>query len=248
MTHQLDHLVIAVRDLAQAMQDYQALGFTVVQGGRHASNATHNALVVLADGSYFELLAPTGEEAIAGFPDYRTVMGNLEGLIGYCLRSDNLQTDIPAMQGRGAAIGNAVLGGRVRPDGQELRWSAASLLDGSMMPFFIQEQTPREWRVPPPADPHPNGALATTEVHLLAYDLPQELKKLQALLGMMPITVKGGNSHEFDLEGFTLSIKAPSTPQERAFLGERPTLPYQLRIEGLTGPLDLALTHGVRFL
>src|SRR5262249_39708681 len=53
----LDHVVIAVSDLDQAIADYRRLGFTVNPGGVHHGGASHNALVVFADGSYFELIA-----------------------------------------------------------------------------------------------------------------------------------------------------------------------------------------------
>ena len=32
----LDHIVIAVADLARTIIDYRALGFTVVEGGKHS--------------------------------------------------------------------------------------------------------------------------------------------------------------------------------------------------------------------
>jgi catechol 2,3-dioxygenase-like lactoylglutathione lyase family enzyme len=44
-----DHIVILVRDLAQAVSDYNARGFTVTPGGEHVGGDTHNALVCLAD-------------------------------------------------------------------------------------------------------------------------------------------------------------------------------------------------------
>jgi hypothetical protein len=154
-----------------------------------------------------------------------------------------LQQEALAMQGRKAAIADPQVGGRKRPDGQELRWYTATLIDGSMMPFFIQDDSPREWRVPAIESPHPNGASAIIGLHLLAYDLPQELRKLQALLGTMPLATDAG--HEFDMEGFTLTVSAANTPQERAYLGERSTLPYHVTLEGLTHPIDAALTHGV---
>ena len=53
----LDHLVIAVADLARAVEDYRALGFTVNIGGRHPGRTSHNALVVFEDGAYLELIA-----------------------------------------------------------------------------------------------------------------------------------------------------------------------------------------------
>ena len=53
----LDHVVIHVADLDAAIADYASLGFNVQRGGTHADGATHNALIVFADGSYIELIA-----------------------------------------------------------------------------------------------------------------------------------------------------------------------------------------------
>ena len=44
----IDHIVIVVRDLDAAAQDYERLGFTVVPGGKHPVG-THNALIAFAD-------------------------------------------------------------------------------------------------------------------------------------------------------------------------------------------------------
>ena len=53
----IDHVVILVKNLDQAVADYTQLGFNVVPGGEHTDGATHNALVAFADGSYLELIA-----------------------------------------------------------------------------------------------------------------------------------------------------------------------------------------------
>ncbi|HKX52110.1 MAG TPA: VOC family protein [Candidatus Binatia bacterium] len=52
----IDHLVIVVKDLEQAANDYQQLGFTVVPGGKHPVGS-HNVLISFADGSYLEVIA-----------------------------------------------------------------------------------------------------------------------------------------------------------------------------------------------
>ena len=52
----IDHLVILVRNLDDAMRDYQQLGSTVTRGGEHPGG-THNALVGFANGTYLELIA-----------------------------------------------------------------------------------------------------------------------------------------------------------------------------------------------
>ncbi len=83
----LDHSIIAVDDLEQAIHDYRSLGFNVVAAGVHANQATHSALILFSDGTYIELIAPTGD----GF-DSRTLTQRGEGLAGYAL----LCTDIEA--------------------------------------------------------------------------------------------------------------------------------------------------------
>ncbi|MER3459556.1 MAG: hypothetical protein C4309_13850, partial [Chloroflexota bacterium] len=45
----LDHIVILVRDLAKAIEDYTALGFTIIPGGEHQGGASHNALIAFAE-------------------------------------------------------------------------------------------------------------------------------------------------------------------------------------------------------
>ena len=56
MLNRLDHLVILVRDLDQAIREYEVLGFTVIPGGEHADGLTRNALIPFRDGSYLELV------------------------------------------------------------------------------------------------------------------------------------------------------------------------------------------------
>src|SRR5215210_8497029 len=53
----LDHLVILVEELEEAVAGYEELGFWVTFGGEHADGLTHNALVPFADGTYLELVA-----------------------------------------------------------------------------------------------------------------------------------------------------------------------------------------------
>src|SRR3954449_3910124 len=89
----LDHVIIAVFDLDQAVDDYRALGFTTIYGGRHANGATHNALVCFQDGTYLELLAPTGDAPQSGLTDFSPLLQHGEGLVGYALLSHDLHSD-----------------------------------------------------------------------------------------------------------------------------------------------------------
>src|SRR4051812_41720429 len=122
MPFRLDHAVVAVKNLDQAMADYRKLGFTVFYGGRHANGATHNALICFQNGTYIELLAPTGDDPIPGLLDFSQLVKGGEGLVGYALLSDDLDSDLAAMRARGVEAGPILSGGRTRDDGIRVEW------------------------------------------------------------------------------------------------------------------------------
>ena len=166
MLRQLDHVVVVVRDLHGAIDDYRRRGFTVTPGGEHSDGLTHNALVPFADGSYVEL---------AAFRDPRRALAHRwwnvaakgGGFADYALLSDDLSADC-------AALGGLVTtpprdGGRIRPDGVELKWRTALLRPP--LPFVIQDLTDRELRVPGgAAAEHANGATGIASVIVGAAD------------------------------------------------------------------------------
>jgi catechol 2,3-dioxygenase-like lactoylglutathione lyase family enzyme len=55
-TANLEHVVIAVRDLAVATTSYELLGFTVTPGGSHPSGGTTGSGIFFSNGTYLELL------------------------------------------------------------------------------------------------------------------------------------------------------------------------------------------------
>jgi catechol 2,3-dioxygenase-like lactoylglutathione lyase family enzyme len=130
MSSSLDHIIIAVRDLEHAIADYQALGFTVIYGGKHAAGTTHNALIYFRDGTYIELLAPTGEPAVPGTVDFSPLLTRRERLTGYALRSDDLEADSLKLHGQGIDVGEVIAGGRIRADSTQVAWKIARVGDG----------------------------------------------------------------------------------------------------------------------
>jgi catechol 2,3-dioxygenase-like lactoylglutathione lyase family enzyme len=150
----IDHVLIAVEDLDRAMETWRRLGFQVLRGGEHPQFGTHNALVPLADGAYFELLAIKDPTLIDQFPvtkRLREVLACDNRLLGVALETDDLNGDVQAIRDRGLTMHKAPPGERVRPDGQRVGWRTAHPED-SRVPFLIQDQTPREVRVPAPTE------------------------------------------------------------------------------------------------
>ena len=94
MTFALDHVVIAVNDLDRAVRDYQSLGFTVYPGGVHHGGVSHNALVVFADGAYFEIIAYRETAPANRWWNVLTKAG--EGIVDFALLPDNTAKDLVA--------------------------------------------------------------------------------------------------------------------------------------------------------
>jgi catechol 2,3-dioxygenase-like lactoylglutathione lyase family enzyme len=168
----IDHVVILVNDLTQAIDDYTALGFTVTPGGEHADGSTHNALIVFADGSYLELLAfqrPTPEHHW-----WRHVEIG-EGLIDWALLPDAISEDIEAARDAGVPFTGPIPGGRLRPDGQQIAWEMGfPQMQG--LPFLCGDITPRALRVPDgAARKHANGAVGIATITIAVNDIHASL-------------------------------------------------------------------------
>lgn len=141
----LDHIVIAVHDLDKTIDDYAALGFTVVRGGEHPGRPTHNALVVFEDGAYFELIAwrsPAPQDRWWQLLDQHG-----EGIIDFALLPPSTAEVIAAAKSRGLDLQGPLDGGRLRPDGEQLQWQTGRPTTYDL-PFLCGDITPRKLRVP----------------------------------------------------------------------------------------------------
>jgi catechol 2,3-dioxygenase-like lactoylglutathione lyase family enzyme len=150
----IDHVLIAVENLERAINTWSRLGFQVLRGGEHPQFGTHNALVPLADGAYFELIAIKNPSLAQQFPVTRGIqdaLGRENRFVGFALDSEDLTGDVQAIRDRGLTLHKAPPGERLRPDGQRVQWRTAHPED-SRLPFLIQDVTPREVRIPLPTE------------------------------------------------------------------------------------------------
>jgi len=253
----IDHIVIMVGDLAAAMEDYATLGFTVLPGGTHEDNPTHNALVIFEDGAYLELIAlQTGAEG--GMSErLRKWYRASPGLVDFALLPGDIEADIAAARARGLTIEDAQPGGRLRPDGQRIAWKTANLKGGGL-PFFCADLTPRSLRVPEgSARSHANGVAGVAEITVAVADLAASLGQYRALLGLEPQPastdeLSGVQKASFDLGETIITLIQPVRPASPlpAYLAAGGERPYSLSLhagQGATpGDLDLKRTHGAR--
>lgn len=180
----LDHIVILVpHETLTSIPRWLTDAFTVLEGGRHADGTTENKLILLQDGVYFELIAfvPGKEEERKSHRwgarrsghvvDWANTLHDEDGL-------DAIRDRVKAAR-TGIQYTSPTPGGRIKPDGTELKWIISSpRLDntagihgfvGGEAPFWCLDRTPRENRVPFHVEhnvKHPSGALGVHQVSI----------------------------------------------------------------------------------
>lgn len=242
----IDHVVILVRDLPDAVSHWTELGFTVTPGGEHGGGVTHNALIGFQDGTYFELIAfkdPERGHDHRWWP--RLAAG--EGLIDYALMTDNAAATGVEARSRGLELGQVTDGSRRRPDGTQLAWRSITpgkQVGTTALPFAIEDVTARELRVPAgAAAAHRVGTTGIAELLIAVKDLDVATRDLSAMLGAAPEAVhirpSGGRQALFRTGRHLLRIAEPGN----SYSEEDVALTGHLHSRG-EGPCEVVLTLG----
>ena len=243
MTRGIDHLVLAVRDLAKARAFYESLGFTLTPRAEHPWG-TVNHLVQL-NGCFLELLAVAdtaladtakipphkpGEFSFGAFN--RDFLARREGMSMLVFQSQDarrdraefaaagLQTYAPFDFGRDAKL----------PDGTTARvaFSLAYVTDPSMPEaafFACQQHAPRyfwkrEFQL------HANGARTVAEVVMQAPDPPALADFFARLQGKDSVRVEGGTLRVATARG-RIAVLGPAAIAERiGAAGTGPATPH----------------------
>lgn len=171
----LDHVVILVRDLADAEARLDRLGFRPTPRGVHSTHmGTANTTVVFADGTYLEalgVLEPTDNNFAV-----RTVLAEREGPYGLALKTDDAEAAAGEFAAAGIGPGTALEFDRPveLPEGAREAAFRVARTNPERTPgtwlFVCQHRTPEvTWR----ADhlEQPNGACGIAEVVGIAEDL-----------------------------------------------------------------------------
>jgi Glyoxalase-like domain len=185
---ELDHVLLAVTDLAAAGRELQArYGLASVEGGRHPDWGTANRILPLGD-SYLELIAVVDQAAAAGSSLGRWVASRASRLgrpLGWAVRTSELDAIARRL---GLTVHS---GARVAPSGEVLRWRSAGMDQAAAepsLPFFI------EWaagvRLPGATTvTHPAAPAGIAKLHLEG-----DPDRVAAWLGnhVLPIVVRPG--------------------------------------------------------
>lgn len=162
----LDHLVVAVADLPEAIDRFEErLGVRAAIGGRHARWGTHNALLSLGPGRYLELVAEDPQAKRRPQP-FGLEGEGLPRITAWMIAATLPQAAEEARR-RGFDPGGCEAMERIRPDGGRVAWRLAIRLDrpgGGLVPAII------DWG----DSPHPSGsAPAAGEIESLRLEHPE---------------------------------------------------------------------------
>ena len=156
--NQLDHIVVAARDLQQGVDHVrETLGVDIPAGGKHQAMATHNHLMQLGNDSYLEVIAIDETATVPDYPRWfgldserlRAALDERPRFITWVMNTPDL--------GRLAATAGFDIGTPTALSRDGLSWEIAlpddgRLLGDGMLPYCIQ------WH----SSPHPSRNMADT--------------------------------------------------------------------------------------
>lgn len=146
---ELDHVSVCGSNLDALRQAFADAGLTPDFGGPHANGVTQMALIGFDDQSYIELIGPVQAGVTQG-SDWASLMGGDSGPCAWAVGTNVLLQEVDRLKKTGIAVAEPQRGSRKRPDGMSVEWMTANVgsgTPGSLLPFIIEDQTPRAWRV-----------------------------------------------------------------------------------------------------
>jgi len=148
----LDHVVVAVRDLPRAVEDWRALGLDATDGGSHPKRGTRNALVRFPDGSFLELIAVEDRALVREAAPGLLAMLELhpDGPVSWALRTDDVEGARSDLASKGFRVGPLLLGEGRRDSGKVARWRTFAIEDPAFA-FVL------EYEAPPTGEPSTRG-------------------------------------------------------------------------------------------
>ncbi len=253
----IDHIVIAVNDLDQAVTDYTAAGFTVTPGGEHASGGTHNALIAFADGTYFEIIA-WKDQAQAGDNPWSRRLQAGEGVVDYALRTADLDVEIARLRDEGLDVPDSTPGGRLRPDGQKVEWQTVRLDPDRhpSLPFYCHSTNDITLRVPSgEATMHANGVSGVDTIFIGVADLDQAAADYRIVAGIAfdptHAQPEANTWQQFRVGTYSIILIEPEEPDSELArsIASRGEVPIEVTLKSTNdqgSAIDHQLTHGAK--
>jgi hypothetical protein len=148
-TLEIDHVSVCGSNLDALRQTFTDAGLTPDFGGPHGNGITQMAIIGFDDGSYIELIAPVKPGASAGSAWTKFMSGDAVPC-AWAVATNVLLQAVDRLKKSGIPVTAPERGSRKRPDGMSVEWTTADVgsgTPGSTLPFIIEDETPRAWRV-----------------------------------------------------------------------------------------------------
>jgi hypothetical protein len=146
---ELDHVSVCGSNLDTLRQSFTDAGLTPDLGGPHGNGITQMAIIGFDDGTYIELIAPIKAGATAG-SGWAKFMSEDAVTCAWAVGTNVLLQEVDRLKKVGVPVTTPERGSRKRPDGMSIEWMTSDVgggTPGSTLPFIIEDQTPRVWRV-----------------------------------------------------------------------------------------------------
>lgn len=184
----VDHATVCGSDLDALRVAFASVGLTSDYGGPHGNGVTQMALIGFDDGSYLELIAPVKADdpkLASGSEWAKFIVGNA-GPCAWAVGSSDIRGDVERLKKAGIQISGQSAGSRRKPDGTTIEWEAAQVggTAGSLLPFMIQDKTPRELRVKPSASVKSSGLTGIAVVIIGVKDFDAAIASFRRAYGL----------------------------------------------------------------
>jgi len=178
----IDHIIFATPDLDLGVERlFELTGLEASPGGTHPQWGTRNAVVILENQTYLEVIGPDP----ARDPATEVTLMGIQSLAAPCLvtwvaRTADLERAEAQARAHDLDLGRILAGSRAQSDGTVLSWRLSdpeAEREGGVLPFFLDWGT-----TPHPAlAAKPQGALVELTVE---HPEPARIQGLNAALGL----------------------------------------------------------------
>lgn len=149
----VDHASVCGSRLETMQENFASAGLATDYGGPHANGGTQMALLGFDDGSYLELIAPQKAGMAVGSSWARMIAGDA-GPCAWAIAGSDLKAEVARLKSMAIETEGPNPGSRKRPDGKVIEWATARIgpgAPGAILPFMIEDKTPRQLRARPSA-------------------------------------------------------------------------------------------------
>jgi len=242
----VDHIVIVVADLGEAIVDYTTLGFTVTPLGDTTDGLSKSAIIAFEDGSYLELFTYTAPAENQKW--WQILNSSGDGLADFALCPEDFDATFLGATDKGIELYGPFQEDVEKADGSII--SLKTAYGRADLPFLATDMTDRAQRLG--STTHKNGVKELASVTIATENAVESLKRYKALLGPDVTSKEYGMVASISLGTTLLRIVGtphdPENPvtQRLTTRGEGPLALTFRGPPGAMGEFDTRLSHGVR--